>query len=86
MLEKLFGVRSFGDSINHLAHHQTTLPTSLGGFGLPFMVQTTAPTFLKCQTLIALALIIHFQQDDRPILLDAVAHVETNTSPFQMAL
>jgi hypothetical protein len=68
MLEKLLGVRSFGDSINHLAHHQTTLLTSLGGFGLPFMVQTIAPAFLRCRALIALALITHFQQDDCPIL------------------
>jgi hypothetical protein len=47
------------------------------------MVQITTLAFLGCWALIALALIIHFQQDDHLILLDAVvAHVETNTSPF----
>jgi len=86
MLEKLLGVKSFSDFINHLAHHQTTLLTSLGGFGFPFIVQTITLAFLRCRALIALALITHFQQDDHPILLDVVAHVETNTSPFQMAL
>jgi uncharacterized membrane-anchored protein len=36
--------------------------------------------------LIAFTFIIRFQQDDRPILFDAIAHVETNTSLLQMAL
>ncbi len=35
---------------------------------------------------IAPTLVFHFQQDDHPILLDAIAHVETNTSFFQIAL
>jgi len=35
---------------------------------------------------IAPALVFRFQQDDRPILLDAIAHVETSTSFFQITL
>jgi galactokinase len=50
------------------------------------MVQHAAPTFLKCWALIALALIFHFQQDDHCILLDVMAHVETDIYPFQVAL
>jgi len=33
-----------------------------------------------------IALVFHFQQDDHLILLDAIAHFETNTSFFQIAL
>lgn len=33
-----------------------------------------------------IAPVFRFQQDDRLILLDAIAHVETNTSFFQIAL
>jgi hypothetical protein len=82
MLEKLLGVGSFGGYISHLTHRQTILLTSSGRFDLPLMVQITTPAYLGCWALIVLALIIHFQQDDHLILLDAVAHVETNTSPF----
>ncbi len=32
------------------------------------------------------ALVTHFQQDECSILLDAIAHVEAYTSPFEMAL
>jgi hypothetical protein len=31
-------------------------------------------------------LVFSFQQDDLPILLDAIAHVETSTSSFQVTL
>jgi uncharacterized membrane protein len=86
MLEKLLGAGSCVSSINHLAHHHTTLLTSLGGFSLPFVVWIIAPTFLGCWALIALASITCFQQDDRHVLLNAITHVETNISPFQMAL
>jgi hypothetical protein len=48
MLEILFGVGSFGGSINHLAHHHATLLTSLSKLGLPFVVWTISPTFLGC--------------------------------------
>jgi hypothetical protein len=44
------------------------------------------PFILGCWAFIALALITLFQQDDHPIFLDAITHVEINTSPFQMAL
>jgi hypothetical protein len=46
MLEKLLGVRSWGGFIGHLAHRETTLPTSLGGFDLPSINWIVAPPFL----------------------------------------
>jgi hypothetical protein len=58
----------------------------LGGFGLPFVVQIIALTLLGCWALIIPTFVIHFQQDDHPILLDATTHVEIGSSPFQMAL
>jgi len=60
-LEKLLGAGSFGGSINHLTCHQATLLTSLGRFGLPYVVWTITPTFLWCWALIALALVTRFQ-------------------------
>jgi len=51
-----------------------------------FVVWIIALAFLGCWTLIILAFVIGFLQDVRLILLDVVAHVETNTSPFEMAL
>jgi hypothetical protein len=60
-LEKLLGVGSFGGFINHLICHHAIIPTSLGGFGLPYVVWTTTPTFLKCWALIVLALVTHFK-------------------------
>jgi hypothetical protein len=36
------------------------------------MVQIVALAFLGCWALIAPALVIHFQQDDHPILLDVI--------------
>jgi hypothetical protein len=38
MLEKLFGVKSFGVSIDHLACHQAILFVSSSELGLPFVV------------------------------------------------
>ncbi len=86
MLEKLFGAGSFGGSISHLVCHQAILPASLGKFNLPSIVQIVALTFLGCWALNVLALVTHFQQDDHPILLDVITHVETSISPFQMTL
>jgi len=86
MLEKLLGAGFFGDSIDHLAHHQVTFPTSLNEFSLPYVVWIVAPTFLGCWALIVLAFVIHFQYGDHHILIDVITHVETNTSPFQMAI
>jgi hypothetical protein len=60
-LEKLLGARSFGGSIDHLAHRQATLLISLGGIDFHFTVWTIAPAFLKCWALIILEIIIHFQ-------------------------
>jgi hypothetical protein len=68
--------------MGHLAHHYVILPISSRGLGLPSMVRHVAPTFLGCWTLIALALISCFQQDDHLTLLDAMAHVEINTFLF----
>jgi hypothetical protein len=61
MLEKLFGARSFSGFIGHLVHYQVILPISLGGFSLPFIVQTIALAFLGCWAVITLAFVIHFQ-------------------------
>jgi hypothetical protein len=50
------------------------------------VVQSVAFAFFGCGHLIALALVTCFQQDDCPILLDVITHVETSISLFQMAL
>ncbi len=50
------------------------------------MVQHAALAFLGCWALIVPALISYFQQDDHPTFLDAVARVEIDTYPFQVAL
>jgi len=85
MLDKLFSEGSFGGSIDHLAHHQATFPISSNRFGFLSMVWIVTPAFLGCWALITFPLVIHFQQDDHLILLDVVAHVETDISLFQMA-
>ncbi len=85
-LEKLLNVGPFEGCFDHLVHCQTIFFISLGGLSLPFVVRIATPRFLKCWALIAFTFIIHFQHDDHPILLDVVAHVEINTSPFQMTL
>jgi hypothetical protein len=81
-LEKLLGARSFNGFINHISYRQAILLTSLSGFGLHFIVQIVALAFFECWALIVLALIICFQQDDHPILLDVVTHVEIDISSF----
>jgi hypothetical protein len=78
-LEKLLSVGSYGGYINHLTCHHAILFASSCGLGLPFVVWIIAPTLLGCWALIVLILVIHFQHDDHTILLDVVAHVETNT-------
>jgi len=50
------------------------------------MAQLVAPTFLGCWALITFALVICFRQDDHPILLDAMAHLEINIFPFHVTL
>ncbi len=64
----------------------TIILTSLGELGLLSMVWIVDPTFLGCWALIVPTFVICFQQDDHVILLDVVTHVETDTSPFEMAL
>jgi hypothetical protein len=57
MLEKLLGVGSFGDFIDQLARHKAILPVFSGKFDFVFVIQTYAPAFLGCYTLIGLALV-----------------------------
>jgi hypothetical protein len=76
MSDKLLGVGSFGVSINHL------VLASSSRFNLPFVVWTIALVFLRCWAFIILAFVIRLQQDDHIILLDAIAHVETNNFSF----
>jgi len=49
------------------------------------MVRHATLAFLGCWALIIPVIVSHFQQDDHPTLLDAVAHVETDIYPFQFA-
>jgi len=81
-LEKLLGVGFFGGSIGHLAYCQAILLVVLGRIDLYFAVQTIASTFLKRWALIIFALVICFQQDDHPIILDIITHAKTNISLF----
>jgi hypothetical protein len=60
-LEKLFGEKSFGGFINHLAHCQGIFFASSSGLDLPFVIQIVAPIFLGCWTLITLAIVTYFQ-------------------------
>jgi len=60
MLEKLFGVKSFGGFISHLLRREAIILVSLGKFGLPSIVRTMTPTFLGCWALVTPALVIHF--------------------------
>jgi hypothetical protein len=60
MLEKILGARSFGGSINHLTHFQTTFHASSSELNFPSIIWTTIPAFLGCWALIALALVTHF--------------------------
>jgi len=46
MLEKLLGSGSFSTIVGHLARCQVTFLVSLGGLGLPLVVQRAAPVFL----------------------------------------
>jgi hypothetical protein len=78
-LEKIFGARFFDGSINYLVHCHAIFLVFSNGLNLLSMVQTIVLAFLKCCALINLALITHFQQDDYPIFLDVVAHVEIGT-------
>jgi hypothetical protein len=59
-LEKLLGAGSFGCSIGHLAHSETTFLASLRGFSFPFIVWNVSLTILGCWALIALAFVICF--------------------------
>jgi len=68
ILEKLLGVRSFGDFIGHLVHCQAIFLASSNGFDIFFMIWITTPACLGCWALIVLALFICFQQDDHHIL------------------
>ncbi len=86
MLQNLLDAGSFGGSISHLICHQAILLTFLNKFNFPSIVQTIGTAFLGCWALIIHVLVTHFEHDDHPILLDAIAHVEINISPSQMTL
>jgi hypothetical protein len=60
MLEKLFGVGSFGGFINHLVRCHAILVASLSELDLLYVVWTIAFTFLGCWALVTLALVICF--------------------------
>ncbi len=70
-LEKLLG-----GSTDHPTHRQAILHVFSNGFGLPSMIRTIALAFLGCWVLNILRVVICFQQDNHPILLDVIAHVE----------
>jgi hypothetical protein len=61
MLEKLLGVGSFSDYIDHLIRHHAILFTFLSGLNLPYVVQIVTFAFWGCCALITLALVTHFQ-------------------------
>jgi hypothetical protein len=61
MLEKLFGVGSFGGLIGHLAHYQAIFPIFSSNFGLFFVIWIATPTCLGCWALITFALFTCFQ-------------------------
>ncbi len=50
------------------------------------MVQLVTPAFLGCWALMIPTLIFPFQEEDHPILLDVVAHVEIGIYPLQVTL
>jgi hypothetical protein len=82
MLKKLLGSKSFGTMVSHLAHCQIIIHASVTGLPLPSMVRRATPTFLGCWALIIPTLVSHFQEDDHPIILDVVAHVNIGIYPF----
>jgi len=59
--EKLFGVGSFGNSIDHLVCCQTILLASSSGLSFFSMVQIVALAFLGCWALIIPTLVTCFQ-------------------------
>jgi hypothetical protein len=69
---------SFNSSLNHFTYFK--------GLGLPLAIQLVTLTFLGCWALIIPIVVIWFQQNDHPILFNAMAHVKTTTFPFQVAL
>jgi hypothetical protein len=81
-ISKLLGGGSFGGFIGHLVHRQATFHVSSSRIDPISMVRIIAFTFLGCWALIIPTLITCFSQDDHLILLDAMAHVETDNSPF----
>jgi len=48
------------------------------------MVRLVAPTFVGYWALIILALVFCFHKDDHSTFLNALAHVKTNTDPYQV--
>jgi len=77
MLDKLFGVGSFGGFIWHPTHCWAAFPTFSNELGLPFVIWISALAFLGCRALIVSTFITCFKQDDHLIILDVITHVET---------
>ncbi len=86
MLKKLLGARYFGCSISHLTHCQVIFLASSGKLHFQNVVWIVTPHIFGMLGIIIIAFVIHFQQDDHPIFLDVIAHVETNISLFQITL
>jgi len=83
-LENLLGVKSFDNTMGHLAHCQVILHAFSRGLGLPLVLQLTTFAFLGCWVLIIPTLVICFQQDDHLIILDVMTHVEIDNFPFYL--
>jgi hypothetical protein len=72
--------------MGHLACRQVNFLTFSGGLGLLSVVQRATLAFFRFWVLIVIALVFHFEQDDHSTFLYAMAYVETNIYPFQVAL
>ncbi len=80
------GVRSFDNTMGHLAHFQVTLHAFSRGLDLPLVLQLTTLAFLGCWVVIIPTLVPCFQHDDHLIILDAMTHVEIDSFPFYLTL
>ncbi|KAJ7570685.1 hypothetical protein O6H91_01G131400 [Diphasiastrum complanatum] len=86
ILRRLMGSESFRIPHGQFVKRQVSLPASSGGVGLTCTTSIAPAAFMGSWALVASALISRFQQDNKPILLDSVAHVETCILPFQQHL
>lgn len=83
-LKTFLGMGFFKIKMGHLARHCVILPFYSNNLSLngstcyPCLLGMLSP---KCYCICRL-----FPIDDHPILLDVVAHIETNIFPFQLTL